>query len=196
MKRLLKSDAVDTEFASDTNSSSVSLEEGRGYSAVAVITVTTPGAQAVAAAAVDATANTFTKASHGMKTGLKGQMTTTGGLPTGLSGGTDYWVIRVDANTFKLAASLSDALAGTAVDITTVGTGTHTFTPTALAGASVKIQGSFDGTNWADVSSTTSITTAANILWNYDGVHYNYARAVYVMTAGQLTVTHTFQVKG
>lgn len=52
-----------------------------------------------------------------------------GGLPAGLSLATDYWTIRQSATTSKLASSLANAVAGTAVDFTTDGTGTHTITP-------------------------------------------------------------------
>jgi hypothetical protein len=48
-----------------------------------------------------------------------------GGLPAGLAAATYYYVIKVDADSFKLAASLADAQAGTAIDLTSAGTGTH-----------------------------------------------------------------------
>lgn len=53
-------------------------------------------------------------------------LTTLATLPSGLSAAVKYWVIRVDADTIKLATSFSNALAGTAVDVTDSGTGTHT----------------------------------------------------------------------
>jgi len=43
---------------------------------------------------------------------------------TGLVSGTLYFIIRVDANTVKLATTRANALAGTAIDITALGTGT------------------------------------------------------------------------
>lgn len=46
-----------------------------------------------------------------------------GTLPGGLAGATDYWVIKTGANTLKLATSSSNAIAGTAVDITANGIG-------------------------------------------------------------------------
>lgn len=46
-----------------------------------------------------------------------------GVLPTGLSAATTYWAIYVDANTFQLATSRANALAGTAINITTTGGG-------------------------------------------------------------------------
>ena len=39
-----------------------------------------------------------------------------------------YWLIFQSATTFKFASSLANALAGTAIDITDTGTGTHTIT--------------------------------------------------------------------
>ncbi len=70
----------------------------------------------------------ITETAHGFETG-EGPvfLTTTGTLPTGLSTGTKYWIIRVDANTLKFATSRANALAGTDVDITAAaGGGTHT----------------------------------------------------------------------
>jgi hypothetical protein len=49
-----------------------------------------------------------------------------GGLPGGLSAVVNYWVVKIDANTFQLATSLEKALAGFVVDITSNGTGTQT----------------------------------------------------------------------
>lgn len=75
----------------------------------------------------------FTAASHGLQTGDGPvRLTNSGGaLPAGLSTGTDYWIIKIDANTFYLAASLEDALENTKVTITDNGTGTHTLSDVA-----------------------------------------------------------------
>ena len=51
-----------------------------------------------------------------------------GALPTGLSAGTDYYVIPVSELGLKLATSYANALAGTAIDITGAGSGTQTLT--------------------------------------------------------------------
>lgn len=64
------------------------------------------------------------------------QLTTTDTLPAGLSPATDYYIILGQFKvipggtdtTFLLATSLANALAGTAIDITDTGTGTHTVT--------------------------------------------------------------------
>lgn len=62
--------------------------------------------------------NTFTRV----------RFTTTTTLPAGLALLTDYWLVRQNATTAKVAASLTDAIAGTVIDITDAGTGTHTLT--------------------------------------------------------------------
>jgi hypothetical protein len=59
-------------------------------------------------------------------TGTRVRLTTTTTLPAGLSLATDYYVIPVDNNTFKLATSYANAVAGTQINITDAGTGTHT----------------------------------------------------------------------
>ena len=75
----------------------------------------------------------LTAVAHGLQTGDGPvQLTNAGGaLPTGLSTATDYWIIKIDADTFYLAASLSDALSNTKVTFSTDGTGTHTLSDTA-----------------------------------------------------------------
>lgn len=59
-------------------------------------------------------------------TGTRVQLTTTTTLPAGLALATDYYVIKVTDSTFKLATSYANAVAGTAINITDAGTGTHT----------------------------------------------------------------------
>jgi hypothetical protein len=54
------------------------------------------------------------------------QLTTTTTLPAGLSLATDYYVIKVSDTTCKFATSYANAVAGSAVNITSAGTGTHT----------------------------------------------------------------------
>lgn len=69
------------------------------------------------------------------------QLTTTGTLPAGLSLATDYYVIKVTDLTIKLATSYANAVAGTAINITDAGTGTHTINtllPRYTSGAGVQ----------------------------------------------------------
>lgn len=85
---------------------------------------------------------TVNKVAHGLLTGDGPvQLTTTGTLPAGYALLTNYWVIKTGADTLQLASSLANALAGTAVNITTDGTGTHTLSP--VAGTKRLLNGQF-----------------------------------------------------
>ena len=61
-------------------------------------------------------------------TGTRVRLTTTTTLPGGLATATDYYVIKSSDTTFKLATSYANAVAGTQINITDAGTGTHTVT--------------------------------------------------------------------
>jgi len=81
------------------------------------------------AASVDLASDQIYLPSHGFHTGSGPvQLTTTGVLPTGLAAVTNYFVIRVDGHRVKLATSLVNANAGTAVNLTALGSGVHTAT--------------------------------------------------------------------
>lgn len=76
--------------------------------------------------------------SHGLLTGDNVELTTTGALPTGLTVNTNYFVIYVSANTFQLATSLANALAGTGINTSGTQSGTHTlrYTPYGISSIS------------------------------------------------------------
>ena len=61
-------------------------------------------------------------------TGTRVRLTTTTTLPAPLATATDYYVIRMSDGTFELATTYANALAGTQINITDAGTGTHTIT--------------------------------------------------------------------
>lgn len=54
------------------------------------------------------------------------KFTTTGALPTGITSGTTYYVKAIDANTFNIATTADNALAGTFVATSGTQSGTHT----------------------------------------------------------------------
>jgi len=76
---------------------------------------------------VDHTVDELTITAHGLVTGdgPVGPRNTGGALPAPLDPLADYWFIRTGANTGKLATSSANALLGTAVALTTNGTGTN-----------------------------------------------------------------------
>ena len=75
---------------------------------------------------------------HGLNTGDRLQLTTTGALPTGLSASTTYWVVKVDANSFSLATTLANAAAGTKINTSGSQSGTHTVTAIEISTNLVK----------------------------------------------------------
>jgi hypothetical protein len=114
----------------------------------------------------DVGTDTLTKTAHGLETG-DGQVRTTnsgGGLPGGLAAGTDYFVIKTGANTFKLATTRALALAGTAIDITSAGTGTHTLIDqagtTRVTDATVTRNLTVDGATTAGAVTASGLVTA------------------------------------
>lgn len=69
----------------------------------------------------------LTKTAHGLVTGQLFDITFASGF-TGLTSGSYYYAIRIDADNIKAATTLANALASTAIDITADGTGA-TITP-------------------------------------------------------------------
>lgn len=56
------------------------------------------------------------------------RFTTTGALPAELVAGTDYYAIKLSDTTIKVATSYANAVAGTAIDLSTDGSGVNTLT--------------------------------------------------------------------
>lgn len=71
-------------------------------------------------------------AAQSLFTGNQVLLTTSGALPGGLALATVYYWIRASDATGKLATTLANAQAGTAIDITTAGAGVHTLTTTSI----------------------------------------------------------------
>lgn len=97
----------------------------------------------VTSTAVGSGTETITSVAHGLSTGHGGVVTT---AVNGLSTNTIYWVIKVDADNFKLASSMANATAGTAFNLT----GTTNFTFKRLVDPSqdiyvIKTGGQLDG---------------------------------------------------
>jgi len=82
------------------------------------------------AAFTAAVTDIITDTAHGLVNGDRVELTTTDTLPAGLALNTIYYVMKIDADTFKLSADKSVDGKGTPVDITDTGTGTHTWTIT------------------------------------------------------------------
>lgn len=119
------------------------LVDLQGYYRMSTTNVTGTGSRVLI------NSNTFTASSssgllltytNDFNTFTKVRFTTTTTLPTGLSAGTDYYLVRVSATTARVATSLANAIAGTVIAFTDAGTGTHTLTiqMRATSGAGVE----------------------------------------------------------
>lgn len=146
-------------------------------------------------------------------TGTRVRLTTTTTLPAGLALATEYYVIKVTDSTCKLATSYANAIAGTAINITDAGTGTHTmsrllprytngagvqaifFNPAATAMGAATPNLSLGYTNSAQVASRATPTVlpigktaASNSLVLYTGAtgtgKYNYTTPLQAGDAG------------
>jgi hypothetical protein len=101
--------------------------------------------------------------SYGLKTGTLVHLSNSGGaLPTGLSPGQEYYLIKPTGSTVKFATSRANALAGTAVDITAAaGGGTHTLRVTIpLGNVNAVLRVPYDANNiekerWLSASAAT-----------------------------------------
>jgi hypothetical protein len=99
-----------------------------------VTSVTTTTAQAVTntlgqtnnITSVTAASDYVDHTAYRLLTGTRVRLTTTTTLPGGLSLATDYYVIRISDTRCSFATSYANAIAGTAINITDAGTGTHT----------------------------------------------------------------------
>ena len=120
---------------------------GARYVQAPTITVAGPTARTLATSNVSLANDTFTLTGHNMRTGTSVTYNSQGGTNLAQNSGniaddTELFVIRVDDDTIKLATSLSNAQAGTAIDMTggssNVGNNSQTLTgTTATATASV-----------------------------------------------------------
>lgn len=122
---------IGTTYGAGDGSTTFNIPDLRGSVIIAsgtrVRTTTFDGASAV-----DPTTDQITVASNDWLHTGQAVALTGSSLPTGLSA-TTYYVIRVSATVIKLATSVANANAGTAVDITADGSGTCTLTQTLTA---------------------------------------------------------------
>lgn len=101
-----------------------------GFYRVTSVTTTTPqsmtnGLTTLSTFTVDASTDILTHTAYQLLPYSRVQVTTTTTLPAGLSAATDYFVIKLTDTTCRLATSYANAVAGTYIDITNTGTGTH-----------------------------------------------------------------------
>jgi len=120
-----------------------------------------------AATAIDITDSYINFVGHTFETGDQVLYNTGGGTsPTGLTNNTVYYTIKINANTLRLATSLSNAESGTYITITAVGSGTsHKLSSTGTL-ATVSTNGSGGITNINITNSMRGYTHARAIMYD------------------------------
>ena len=139
-----------------------------------------------AAAAVNTSTDRITATLHGLpstpSTGWRGQFTTTGTLPGGLSLATNYYVARVDNNTVRV---YSDAAGTQSVDLTSQGSGTHTFTPDNTFFNNQHRHFSVEVSN----SDLATKNTRFSIPWGYDTTEIGFFQSNVNVNSGKVRIT-------
>ncbi len=82
--------------------------------------------RSIDATSVDTADNTFTSNGHPFLTGDRVVVSSTGTIPAGLAANSAYYTINDTVNTIKFASTYANAIAGSDIDIQTVGSGTIT----------------------------------------------------------------------
>jgi len=121
-----------------------------GHTSVPAVTIDPPVAKTFnGTSAVTVGTDTIALASHGFATGDSATYTEGATAITGLTTATTYYVIRVDANSLKLATSAVLSSGGTAINLTVVGSNdNHSLTgKTATAVASLG-SGNYTHSGW------------------------------------------------
>lgn len=114
-------------YINGTSTTTATLTDIDAGTAGAATTNLNPQQKTIADASTDVAANVITISGHGYVTGDAVVYRDGGGGTIGLTDGTTYFIIRLTTNTFSVASSYANAVAGTVVSVS-AGTGVaHTF---------------------------------------------------------------------
>ena len=128
-------DATEAVSGGDNVVSIAVASGGLRYLETPAVTLTAPVSLTIPTTDVSTADDTITSANHRLLTGTKLTYLKVGATAiTGLVDNTAYFIIVVDGDTFKLASSLANAQAGTAINLTGTGTNSQTFTGDTATG--------------------------------------------------------------
>jgi hypothetical protein len=150
-----------------TSLGSIDYVGGNTYHGSApTVTIPAPTVRTIATAKVTTASDSIEIASHNIRTGTSLTYQDGGGTAlAGLSDNTEYFAIRVDEDNIKLASSLSNAQAGTAITLTGTGNNAQTLEGTqATATATIsggKVTGITVTNVGSDYQTLPTITVAA-----------------------------------
>lgn len=100
----------------------------------------------------DAGTNVLTASAHGLADNDVVSVSSTGTLPGGLAADTYYYVVTSTTNTFQLATTRG----GSAIDLTSAGSGTHSFTSLFSEGKFLQSSSSGTRSQWSSALSLVS----------------------------------------
>src|SRR3990167_4877651 len=201
MKVNAQQEVATTKMVSPITSDPFDIRHMDGFGLQAKWTDDTPIAVVCASATdVHNATEIFDGVDHGFTTGLKAQLTTSNTRPTGLELVTDYFMIRVDDDHFKVATTYANAIAGTVKTFSDDGVGNQTWTPVALAG-DLALETSFvddpGSGDWNTIPSSSQATSVSNPLYWHTAPYMGaWVGAVYTQTAGTGTMTFNWRAKG
>ena len=135
-----------------------------------------------AASEIDIAGDLIHETAHGFSTGLAVLFSTVSGStpPGGLTNNVTYYAIRQTADVYQLASSTTNAVAGTAINLTSLtGGGTYGAAPLALVAGSAgfKWQASNDNSTFTDLSvSSVTYSGSGSFLWDMGEFPYRWLR--------------------
>ena len=146
-------------YAGQVTANSFKLYDTRAHGTTAVATLT------IATSGVNTTTNTFTSNGHGLVNGAQVNYSNQGGSTiTGLTSGTDYYVVGATTNTFQLSATSG----GNAIDISGTGNNSQTFASTG----NLNLTGTGNNAQYFDkLDQTTATARAAKGSGSTDGAN-------------------------
>lgn len=120
--------AIGTTYGAGDGSTTFNLPNLGGRSIIGAGTATKVATFASRSSNVITVTGLSSVADNEFQTGVPVVYATSGSVITGLTNAATYYVIRVSNTTFSLASSLANARAGTAIALSSDGSGTQTFT--------------------------------------------------------------------
>lgn len=188
--RNLLSTINEGEIAANVESEEYSLDNSIGFAVVYKKTDVSLSNKTFTTVSLDA----FTISAHGYKTGLKVRFTTSGVLPTGLSAGVDYYLIRVSDNVLMVASSQANALSGDYLSVSG-GSGTHTVNVQAAEPVHLKLQGSIDGEIWVDLPDSLVTLSSEAQLMEHEAAYFHKVKVKILLGSGQYNVNCKIMIK-
>ncbi len=125
--------AIGTAWGAGNGTSTFNLPDLRGRATIGVGTGTKVFTFASRSSNTITVTGSSNSSTNEVQTGQAVLYSAPSGVITGLTDNTTYYIIRVAYNQFQLATSVANAVAGTAIALSSDGTGTQTFTVTLSA---------------------------------------------------------------